>query len=46
MQFKPFSGVELKEEDVQDHGYYFRFPTGPIKLVKCLLEENGFKVGV
>lgn len=27
----------------QDTGYYFKFGSAPIKLVKGLLEENGFK---
>ena len=27
----------------KDVGYYFKFGSSPIKLVKGLLEENGFK---
>lgn len=28
--------------DKSDYGYKFKFSTGPISLIKNLLEENGF----
>jgi tubulin polyglutamylase TTLL5 len=42
LHFKNWSGITLT--DVPDNGYYFKFSSGAVKLVKGLLEDNGFKV--
>lgn len=48
LTFKPFSGncdiiVNVYIINSQDLGYYYKFGSSAIKLVKGLLEENGFK---
>lgn len=40
MQWREFMYFNIKMEDT---GYYYKFAGNPIKLVKGLLEENGFK---
>ena len=46
MTFKPLTDMSVysKEElnENEDHGYYFALLTYDIKLVRRLLEENGF----
>ncbi|EAS05014.3 tubulin-tyrosine ligase family protein (macronuclear) [Tetrahymena thermophila SB210] len=41
LQFKPWNGV--LQDNVQDSGYYFKLNNCNIKLVRGLLEENGFR---
>ncbi|CAK80151.1 unnamed protein product (macronuclear) [Paramecium tetraurelia] len=41
LTFKPYSGST--DIIINDVGYYYKFGSSPIKLVKGLLEENGFK---
>lgn len=44
LQFKPLTDeiIHYTNKVPQDFGYYFRFLTGEIKLIKYLLEDNGF----
>lgn len=44
LQFKPLTDdvAHCIAKTPQDFGYYFRFLTGDIKLIKYLLEDNGF----
>ena len=44
MQFKPLTDdpVHCAAKIPQDFGYYFKFMSGDIKLIKYLLEDNGF----
>lgn len=44
MQFKPLSEClsVYEHKNYKDYGYYFKFFNGDIKLIKYLLEDNGF----
>lgn len=43
LHFKPWSGVS--NPSPADNGYYYKFFNGGyVKIVKGLMEENGFKV--
>lgn len=44
LQFKPLTEdpSHFEPKTLQDYGYYFRFLNGEIKLIKYLLEDNGF----
>ena len=45
MLFKPLHHdlSLLSNKNYEDHGYYFKFYNGEIKLIKLIFEENGFK---
>lgn len=44
MQFKPLTEDldSYSHKEYKDFGYYFKFSNGEIKLIKYLLEDNGF----
>ena len=43
MKFKPYVGDFSKTLEKQpDRGYYYKFLNGEIRMIKYILEDNGF----
>ena len=44
LKFQPMlMDINERPKTPPDHGYYFKFNISDVKLIKYLLEENGFR---